>query len=91
MRTFLCEISSNGLRRLTPEELIPRDEVNRLARDSSRSPNTHFWTLLAEDDAEDLRADIDAGRHAEACGTLLNRAVEILSLGAAPGMTRAAC
>jgi hypothetical protein len=90
MKTFLCEVVPTGLRRLTPEELIPGDDLSRLARDSSRPPSTLFWTLLAEDDAEDLRADVEAGRHAEACGTLLNRAVEILSLGAALGTTRAA-
>jgi hypothetical protein len=90
MRTFLCEVDPTGLRRLTPEELIPRDDLSHPARDSSRSASTLFWTLLAEDDAEDLRADVEAGRHAEACGTLLNRAVEIISLGAALGTTRAA-
>ena len=44
---------------------------------------TLVWALLTDDDAEDLRADVDAGRHAEACGLLLNRAVELISLGAA--------
>lgn len=90
MRTFLCEIDHTGLRRFFPEDLIPADELRRLVRDLAHCPTVLFWSLLAEDDAEDLRADVEAGRHAEACGLLLNRAVEILSLGAAPGMARAA-
>jgi hypothetical protein len=62
------------------------DERARLA-----PPTTLVWALLADADAEDLRTDVDAGRHAEACGLLLNRAVELISLGAAAcGTARAA-
>jgi hypothetical protein len=39
------------------------------------------WTLHAEDDADDLRADLGAGRYPEACGLLLNRAMELVGLG----------
>ena len=85
MRTFLCEVDQTGLRRFIPEDLVPKDELRRLARSFPRRPTSLFWTLLAEDDAEDLRAEIDAGRHAEACGLLLNRSIEIISLAAASG------
>jgi hypothetical protein len=57
MRTSLCGVDPTGLRRLAPEELISRDDLSHLARDSRQSASTLFWTLLAEDDAEDLRAD----------------------------------
>jgi len=83
MRAFVCEVDSSGLRRLLPEDLIPGDELRRLARGIPWCPTTLFWTLLTTDDADDLQADIGAGRYAEACGLLLNRAVELISLGAA--------
>lgn len=90
MRTFLCEIDHTGLSKFIPEHLIQADELLRLTRGYRRCPTSHFWTLLDDDDAEDVRADIDAGRRAEACGLVLNRAVEITSLGAATDMSRAA-
>ena len=83
MRAFVCEVDSSGLRRLLPEDLIPRDELRCLAWGLHRYPATLFWTLLADDDADELHTDIGAGRHAEACGLLLNRAVELITLGAA--------
>ena len=83
MRAFVCEVDSSGLRRFTPEDLIPKDELRRLARGLPRRPATLFWTLLADDAADDLRADVGAGRHADACGLLLNRAVELIPLRAA--------
>lgn len=90
MRTFFCEIDHTGLCRFIPEHLLPSDELRRLTAGFGRRPTSHFWTLLGDDDADDIRADIDAGRHAEACGLVLNRAVEIISLGADSGTIRAA-
>ena len=83
MRAFVCEFDGHGLRRLVPEDLVPGDELVQYARARSRrSATTAAWALLAEGDAEDLRAVGHAGRHREACGLFLNRAVELLSLGA---------
>jgi hypothetical protein len=82
MRAFVCEVDGHGLRRLVPEDLVTGDELVRYARARSPQPATTAWALLADADAEDLRADVHAGRHREACGLLLNRAVELLSLGA---------
>jgi hypothetical protein len=89
MRAFVCEVDHAGLRRLLPDEDVPGDVRPHCERVRLACPTTLIWALLANDDAEDLRADLDAGRHAEACGLLLNRAVELLSLGAAPGTDRA--
>src|SRR5918995_1098758 len=90
MRAFVCEVDHHGLRRLLPEDLPPIEELGRLARASARRPAALVWALLDEPDADDLRAEFDAGRHRDACGLLLNRAVELLSLGAAmPATTRA--
>ena len=83
MRAFVCEVDGHGLRRLVPEDSVPGDELARYARARSPRPaTTAAWALLADGDAEDLRADVHAGRHREACSLLLNRAVELLSLGA---------
>ena len=82
MRAFVCEVDHHGLRRLLPEDLLPAEELRRLARGSAPRPTAVVWALLDEPDAEALRAEVDAGRHHDACGLLLNRAVELLPLGA---------
>jgi hypothetical protein len=46
-------------------------------------PTTVAWVLLEDGDAEAIRAEIAAGRTGAARGLLLNRAVELISLGAA--------
>jgi hypothetical protein len=81
MRAFLCEVGHDGLRRLLPEVEAPFDVRPQPERAWHERPTALVWALLAEDDAEDLRADVEAGRHAEACGLFLNRALEIIALG----------
>ena len=51
---------------------------NRFAR-----PTTVAWALLDDGDAESIRSEVAAGHHDAACGLLLNRAIELLSLAAA--------
>src|SRR4051812_15559620 len=41
------------------------------------------WVLLDPGDAEAIRAEVASGRHWDACGLLLNRALELLSLAEA--------
>jgi hypothetical protein len=83
MRAFVCEVDGHGLQRLVPEDLLPGDEPVRYARARFPRPaETAAWAPLADGDADDLRADVHAGRHREACSLLLNRAVEPVSLGA---------
>ena len=72
-----------GLRRLLPEDFIQGTCYVARPTTSYQCPTAPFWTMLADDDADDLRADIGAGRHAEACGLLLNRALELITPGAA--------
>jgi hypothetical protein len=50
---------------------------------SSARPSTLIWTRLDDQDAEAVRAEIDAGRHRAAGGLRLDRAVELISLAAA--------
>src|SRR4051794_7406679 len=87
MRAFVCEVDHSGLRRLVPEELVPGDALAWYARARFPRPTTVAWALLADGDAEDLRAEVRAGRHHAACGLLLNRAVELIGLGAAASDT----
>ena len=81
MRAFVCEVDQTGLRRLVPEDLVPGDELGRLVRPRVSRPTTLVWALLHDRDAEAIRAELTAGGHADACGLLLNRAVELLTLG----------
>jgi hypothetical protein len=83
MRAFVCEIDHHGLHRLLPEELLPNDELRQLARNSAGRPSALVWALVKDPDVEDLRAQVRAGSYGDAFGLLLNRAVEILPLGAA--------
>ena len=43
-------------------------------------PTTLVWALLHNRDADAIRSCVAAGRHADARGLLLNRAVELISL-----------
>jgi hypothetical protein len=86
MKAILGEVSQHGLR-LLPADVDPRSLLAAHAAGPHARPTTLLWALLADADAEDLRAEVHAGRHREACGLLLNRAVELLSLGAAAGTT----
>jgi hypothetical protein len=83
MRAFVCEIDHHGLRRLLPEDILSAEELHRLARVPSRRPLAVVWALLEERDAEDLRAEVEAGRCQDALGTLLNRAIELIHVAAA--------
>ena len=76
MRAYVCELDLYGLRRVLPEDLLPTEELFRL----SRRPTAAFWALLGERDAEELRTELGAGRHRDALGLLLDRAVELLPL-----------
>ncbi|MDG3008419.1 hypothetical protein [Paludisphaera mucosa] len=90
MRAFVGEIDHTGLRRFIPEDQVARNELHRLTRRRHPGPSAFVWTLLADEDAEDLRVDVGTGRHAEAYSLLLNRAVELISLrDAASGCARA--
>jgi hypothetical protein len=82
MRAFVCEVDYQGLHDFLPEHLLPAEELARLARAPRRRSSAVIWALLDEADADDVRAEVGAGRHRDACGLLLNRAVEILPIAA---------
>jgi hypothetical protein len=83
MRAFVCEVDHTGLRRLVPEDLLAGDDLGSYLRRWFPRPTTVAWALLSDEDAEAVRADLGDGRRGDACGLLLNRAVELISLGAA--------
>jgi hypothetical protein len=87
MRAFVGEIDQDGLRRFVPEELVRDDPRGHSAQTQPARPTTLVWALLDDQDAEAVRAEVHAGRHRDACGLLLNRAVELISLGAAASGT----
>ena len=88
MRAFLCEVDATGLRRFLPEDVLAGDGVSRYARGRFARPTTLARALLDNGDAESIRSAVAAGRHEAACGLLLNRAIELLSLAAALPETR---
>ena len=83
MREFLCEVDETGLRRLLSEDVLAGDGVRGSTRHRFARPTTVAWTLLADGDAEAIRSEVAAGHPEAACGLLLNRAIELLSLAAA--------
>jgi hypothetical protein len=89
MKAFVGEVDHGGLRRFIPETAIPRDELDHLARGPSPRPSAVVWILLDDRDAEAVRTEVFAGRHHDACGLVLNRAVELIPIAAAmPGPDR---
>lgn len=80
MRAFVCEFDHQGRRRILPEDVLPSEELSRLARASGRRSIALVWAMLDESDAEDLRHEVGSGRTDDACGLLLNRAVEFLPI-----------
>ena len=59
------------------------DGVRRYTRCRFARPTTVAWALLDDGDAESIRSAVATGHHDAACGLLLNRAIELLSLAAA--------
>src|SRR3954469_12173927 len=83
MRAFVATVDHSGLRRLVPEEAALLDLPDLAARSGYARRTTVVWALLDPGDAEAIRAEVGAGRHRDACGLLLNTAVELLPLAAA--------
>lgn len=80
---FVAQLDYAGLCSLTPEHLMPLDELGRPEGSRWRREASLAWALLTDEDADAIRSEIDAGRHRQACSLLLNLAVELLSIEAA--------
>jgi hypothetical protein len=68
------------LRWFLPEDVISRDLLRHSVVTRMSRSTTAVWALVADEDAEAIRADLSAGRHDDACNLLLNRAVKLLIL-----------
>jgi hypothetical protein len=80
MRAYAGTIDQSGLRWFLPEEVMPKDVLRHAGRAGWTHATTPIWALLADEDAEAIRAALRAGQPGEACHLLLNRAVELLPL-----------
>ena len=80
MRDYAGTVDQRGLRWFLPEDVIPRELLRHTVVAGLTRSTTAVWALVADEDAEAIRADLSAGRHRDAYNLLLNRAVELLSL-----------
>src|SRR5262249_4045873 len=80
MRAYAGTVDQVGLRWFLPEEVLPRDLLRHTVRADLTRSTTAVWALVADEDAEAIRADLSAGHPRAACNLLLNRAVELLTL-----------
>ena len=80
MRAYAGTVDQRGLRWFLPEEVIPRDLLRLAVETDWMHSTTAVWALLADEDAEAIRADLISGHPWDACNLLLNRAVELLPL-----------
>ena len=77
MRAYLAQVTHSELRRFVPEDLIPEDLLRQLVREWSSPATIVLGAVLDDEDAEAVREELAAGRHGEACGVLIDRAVEV--------------
>ena len=77
MRAYLAQVTHSELRRFVPEDLIPEDLRRQLIREWSSPATIVLGAVLDDEDAEAVREGLAAGRHGEACGVLIDRAVEV--------------
>jgi hypothetical protein len=82
MKAYVGCVDHTGLQRFLPEGELPRGVLQELALRWSSPTTTPVWAVLTAIDAEAVHRDLEAGCPRAACGLLLNRAVEILSLAA---------
>ena len=77
MRAYAGTVDQVGLRWFLPEDVIPRGLLRHAVVAGLSRSTTAVWALVADEDAEAIRADLSAGRHGYACTLLLNSAVEL--------------
>ena len=80
MRAYAGTVDQRGLRWFLPEDVIPRELLRHCVVAGLTRSTTAVWALVADEDAEAIRADLSAVRHGDACNLLLNRALELLPL-----------
>ena len=77
MKAYVAQVAESELRQFVPEDALPEDLLAQLVREWSLPAMATVWAVLDDEDAEAVREELAAGRQREACGVLLDRAVEI--------------
>jgi hypothetical protein len=77
MRAYIAQVRESELRQFVAEDAVPEDVLSQLIREWSLPAATALRAVLGDEDAEAVREELHAGRNHDACGVLLDRAVEV--------------
>jgi hypothetical protein len=77
MRAYVAQVAESELRQIVREDVLPENVMSQLIREWSLPAMTTVCAVLGEEDAEAVREELAAGRHRDAYGLLLDRAVEV--------------
>lgn len=77
MKAYVAQVTESELRQFVTEDAVPEDILAQLIREWSLPEMTAVWAVLGDEDAEVVREELQAGRRRDACGVLLDRAVEV--------------
>jgi hypothetical protein len=80
MRAYVAQVAESELRQFVAEDALPEDVLADLIREWSLPERTAVWAVLDDDAAQVVREELAAGRQRDACGVLLDRAVEVRPL-----------
>ena len=77
MKAYVAQLADSELRQFVPEDALPKDVLSDLIREWSLPERTAVWAVLDDEGADAVREELAAGRQRDACGMLLDRAVEV--------------
>jgi len=79
MKAYIAQLAHAGteLHHFVSEDALPNDVLSDLIREWSLPERTAVWAVLDDEDAQAVREELAAGRQRDACGVLLDRAVEV--------------
>ncbi len=77
MKAYVALLAQAELRQFMSEDALPTDILADLLREWSLPETATVWAVLGDEDAEAVREELAAGRQRDACGILLDRAVEV--------------
>jgi hypothetical protein len=80
MRAYVAQVAESELRQFVAEDALPGDVRSQLIREWSLPAMTAVWAMLGDEDAEAVREELRAGGQRDACGVLLDRAVQVVPL-----------
>ena len=79
MKAYVAQLAhaDTELHHFVSEDALPKDVLSDLIREWSLPERTAVWVVLDDDAAQVVREELAAGRQRDACGVLLDRAVEV--------------